>query len=326
MKKVLLAIAAVATITSCSQNEEFENPPQKAEIGFNSAAVTRATAMVTADFKDFQVYGYAHSNAFSEQTEGTSLVDGTFHYDAEKWTETSGDKFYWPVEGNVTFFAYSPISETGTTFVAPVGGKGFPTIDYKVNDAIASQSDFLVAQETGNVTSNKEGISLGFKHVLTQIAFKLKGSKTAVNYSVTKLVLKSIKDSGTYNWGTSKWTLKEDAASQNYEIDMSSTPVTFSGEATTSVSLTGNDKILMLIPQELGVNDATVEVTYTATQNGITLSNGNSAKVVKIPAVTWEAGQRITYTIALTPGDEMNISGTVDDESWTDKDQGEISQ
>ena len=26
MKKVLLAIAAVATITSCSQNEEFENP------------------------------------------------------------------------------------------------------------------------------------------------------------------------------------------------------------------------------------------------------------------------------------------------------------
>lgn len=32
MKKILLAIAAVATITGCSQSEEFENPGQKAEI------------------------------------------------------------------------------------------------------------------------------------------------------------------------------------------------------------------------------------------------------------------------------------------------------
>ena len=36
MKKVLLAIAAVATITSCSQNEEFENPAQNAEINFST--------------------------------------------------------------------------------------------------------------------------------------------------------------------------------------------------------------------------------------------------------------------------------------------------
>ena len=36
MKKILLAIAAVATITGCSQSEEFENPGQKAEINFSS--------------------------------------------------------------------------------------------------------------------------------------------------------------------------------------------------------------------------------------------------------------------------------------------------
>ena len=36
MKKVLLAIAAVATITSCSQNEEFENVGQNAEISFGT--------------------------------------------------------------------------------------------------------------------------------------------------------------------------------------------------------------------------------------------------------------------------------------------------
>lgn len=47
MKKVLLAIAAVATITSCSQNEEFENLGQKAEIKMGTTAVTRATVMTT---------------------------------------------------------------------------------------------------------------------------------------------------------------------------------------------------------------------------------------------------------------------------------------
>ena len=45
MKKVLLAIAAVATITSCSQNEEFENPSQQAEIKIGTTAVTRATVI-----------------------------------------------------------------------------------------------------------------------------------------------------------------------------------------------------------------------------------------------------------------------------------------
>lgn len=59
MKKILLAIAAVATITGCSQSEEFENPGQKAEINF-STAVTRATALDTEGLQNagFQVYAY----------------------------------------------------------------------------------------------------------------------------------------------------------------------------------------------------------------------------------------------------------------------------
>ena len=46
MKKVLLAIAAVATITSCSQNEEFENPAQSNEINFTSSLATILMTMM----------------------------------------------------------------------------------------------------------------------------------------------------------------------------------------------------------------------------------------------------------------------------------------
>ena len=60
MKKVLLAIAAVATITSCSQNEEFENLGQKEEINFTPVVgkATRVTPLVTDAFETFTIYGY----------------------------------------------------------------------------------------------------------------------------------------------------------------------------------------------------------------------------------------------------------------------------
>lgn len=320
MKKVLLAIAAVATITSCSQNEEFENPTQKAEISFNTAAVTRATVMTTEDFNVFKVYGYTHTGDFSTETEGKSLVEGLFNKNAEnKWTAENGKKFYWPAENNVTFFAYSPIDEVGTTYTAPVSSKGYPTVDYKVNNTIANQSDFLIAQETGNITTNKSGISLGFKHALAQIAFKLKGSEASVNYTVTKLVLKGTKDSGTFNWATNEWTVKEDAGIPDYTINMEGDAATsFNGEAITDV-LSGTDKVLMLIPQKLDVDVATIDITYTAVQNGVTLCDGKTAKTVKVPSITWKAGERVVYTIALTPGEEISISGKVNDAGWVDR-------
>ena len=71
MKKVLLAIAAVATITSCSQNEEFENPAQNAEINFSTivSKSTRAVIIENKDFKKFTVgdvtFGVGQINSMS---------------------------------------------------------------------------------------------------------------------------------------------------------------------------------------------------------------------------------------------------------------------
>lgn len=323
MKKVLLAIAAIATITSCTQNEEFENPAQKAEISFNTAAVTRATAMVTDNFKEFQVYGYAHTGDFTEATEGTYLVNGYFKKnESGEWIENTALKFYWPSSDNVTFFAYSPVpgeGDTSTTYNAPTGGKGSPTINYTVADDIASQADFLVAKLTGNGADNKDGVSLGFKHALTQIAFKLKGSDSKVNYSVTKLVLKGIKNSGKYKWADSSWEATATPL-KNYTIDMAEAAIEFVGDAD-ATDLTGSDKVLMLIPQS--PTDATIDITYTATGkalDGVTDVTyfQNETKSVEVPVTAWEAGKRIIFTIVLSPN-IINISGNVDENNWTNQ-------
>ena len=41
MKKILLAVTAALAITGCSQNEEFENAAQKAEINIGDRKSTR---------------------------------------------------------------------------------------------------------------------------------------------------------------------------------------------------------------------------------------------------------------------------------------------
>lgn len=314
MKKILLAIAAVATMTGCTQNEEFDNLGQKAEIGFNTAAVTRATAMTTANFNEFKVYGYAHTGTFGAEITVTAFVDGAFtKKENNKWTEDQNKKFYWPTEGNVTFFAYSPAGETGTTYAA--SAKGYPTVDYKVNDVITSQSDFVVAQKTGDGVTDKDGVSLGFKHALTQIVFKLKGSDKDVNYSVTKLDMKGIMNSGTYNWADNTWTVGTVPA--NYTINMAGGAATeFLGDAADVTELSGNDKVLMLIPQAPAA--ATIDVTYSAMKGEVEICKGT--KTVNVPKDQWGVGQKIIFTIALTPGNEITITGNLDDNDWTDKD------
>ena len=44
MKKILLAVTAALAITGCSQNEEFENAAQKAEI--NIGTIVKGTSRV----------------------------------------------------------------------------------------------------------------------------------------------------------------------------------------------------------------------------------------------------------------------------------------
>ena len=105
--------------------------------------------MVTDNFAEFRAFGYAYKgeDAYGSATAGTNILDGSFtSTDHTNWAEKDSKKFYWPSEGKVTFFGYSPSElPASKTYTYPAGG-GYPTITYTVNDAIASQVDFLVTQ------------------------------------------------------------------------------------------------------------------------------------------------------------------------------------
>ena len=314
MKKVLLAIAAVATITSCSQNEEFENPSQQAEIKIGTTAVTRATVMETNDFRTFRAFGYAFdsSSEYGITTAGTKILDGTFNStDGKSWSVDGNHKFYWPASDKVIFFGYSPeVSNEGDTYTYTAG---YPTIKYTINSTIATQTDFLVAKTVGMTKTPEGKVSLGFNHALTQIEFKLKGDDNDIIYTVTGLTLKGIAKSGSYSYETGKWLA--DSATDDYTMGVLSTPV----NGTSPVELTANTQLMILMPQTL--SGASVEVTYSAKKvvdgKEVILVHEGTTKTAELTG-TWNVGEKNVYTLVLKAGDQIQVSGNIE-KQWTPK-------
>lgn len=314
MKKILLAVTAALAITGCSQNEEFDNAGQKAEIKMGTSAVTRATPMVTAKFGEFRAFGYAYTeDAYSSSVRGTNILEGSFKStDQTNWTEADSKTFYWPSEGKVAFFGYSPsVLPDSKEYIYPSGG-GYPTVAYKVNSNISDQADFLVAQLADQVKS-ANAVSLTFKHALTQVVFKLKGDDKNVEYTVTNITFKDLKDSGTYSYQAKDWTL-EDASVASYSIVLADNNSFMGGDATAK-TLEATDQLMILMPQKL--TDAIVEVTFSAKKDNVEIFK-SGVKTAKI-SETWSSGEKYIYTLVLKAGDELKVSGTVEDE-WTSKD------
>ena len=108
MKKILLAVTAALAITGCSQNEEFENAAQKAEINIGTIVkgTSRAAEMTNVNFGSFKVSSFIVANDFDFSTTllGSPYMDGVEYTGKQGSWITSGDnKYYWPVGKNVQF-------------------------------------------------------------------------------------------------------------------------------------------------------------------------------------------------------------------------------
>ena len=318
MKKVLLAIAAVATITSCSQNEEFENPAQNAEINFSTivSKSTRAVIIENKDFKKFTAYGYSHG-----ETNFTGVVTSTIMSSAEYtkgedggWT-TSG-RYYWPTSGKVTFFGYGGVA---TATYAKEDGK-FPTLKYTVLTDVNKQEDLLVAQQANkSKENNNPSVNLNFKHALAQVYFKLKGNDADLTYTVSKIELNKVRTEGTLTYGgdpdtsIGQWAVEDNASTGNYAITLNDQKVI--GEAEATILNDALTQVMILMPQSLaGVE---VKVTYSAEKGGLEVHSASEPVTVKLTG-NWEAGSKTAYVLSLN-GDAINLTGSSDDTSWSEK-------
>lgn len=192
---------------------------------------------------------------------------------------------YWPLDHTIDFYGYFPFGTEGNGIVASGSGAD-PSITYTVPTDVSKQVDLLAARYSGKAAGGD--VELKFNHILTAIKFKT--ASGIQKGKVTRVSLKGVKNSGTYNLIERVWNTSSSIADYTQSVNVETT----SGTANTPI--TNENQIFMMIPQTLP-DDALIEIDFTF-ESGVkwTLS-----KKIKEITPEWTKGSAITYTISNSP-------------------------
>ena len=216
------------------------------------------------------------------------------------WTQTGGvwstaSPVNWgsdvSIANRFTFFGYAPqATGTGATGngLTVSSTTGTPKLTYTVPTDITKQPDLMIATSKDiHPTTGK--VPLAYKHALTCIAFKAKGT----GQTITAVKVKGVSASGTLSLdasGTPTWSNLSAPGTIVYTAGLNSTTgIVTTGTATSILSADG---YLMMIPQTLTTNAQLI-----VTVDGVDQTFNLSAQDI----TTWTAGQILTYTIETLP-------------------------
>ncbi|MEG1615334.1 MAG: fimbrillin family protein [Bacteroidales bacterium] len=122
---------------------------------------------------------------------------------------------YWPLSGQVSFFAYAPYVDDGNTMLtfSPKSQAGKPTFNYDMSPSIADQIDLLVAEPVMNKTEGQ--INFKFKHYLSCVEFSARKADNFpedVEMRVMEIEVNGLRTSGSLQYVNSGygWELNPD--------------------------------------------------------------------------------------------------------------------
>ena len=231
------------------------------------------------------------------------------------WTTDAG-KFFWPVEGDLHFYAYAPdvpgaADAPGTYEITSSSQK---LANFSPCASAAEQKDFVYAYAKGNLTDNgTSGVDVDFKHALTEVSIAAKNDNSAYTVEVTGVKLGNIKSKGTFTFPAvggatpASWDLAGSGVA-NYET----TWTTANKLGKTVSSLDAKNVAFMLLPQQLTTNTKASAGNYIALKVKITMQGG---KVIHDDwayigiNTNWEMGKHYTYTLDFTTGAGQTEAG-----------------
>ena len=311
MLGLTLILAGVLALSSCSdvlQPEESDpEETNRTAIGFTTSVVetdlmSRGTPVTSpTNLTSMGVFCY-HTGFSSWATVGTSTAPNKMNHleftqgTPNVWSTTS--PVSWGSDVSIaekfTFWAYAPYATgngatgNGLTLNAPAGGKGFPTLTYTVPTDITKQPDLMITT-TKDIHPTTKKVPLAYKHALTCIAFKAKGT----GQTITAVKVKGVAASGTLSVdasGNPAWSSLSAPGTIEYTAGLNSTTGIVTGSTPTDVL--SADGYLMMIPQTLTTNAQLI-----VTVDGLDQTFNLNAQTI----TTWTAGQQLTYTIETKP-------------------------
>lgn len=348
MKKLIVLLSAVAALAACSKNEVVPAVSgENVEISYKVAPRTKADPQ-TFDTKNvFASWAYYLPSKESWDNNATDAKiyigkEGehgvTISYGNNVWKDQT-TSYYWPKEGNLTFFAYSLNSSSLTDksgkdiFFTCLYHESQYGIHGTLDLDVHPNTDFLVADiakdKTANETAYKfNGVPTLFKHKLSRVKFAVKKKS---DYPGATITLNSITFKNLVN-GMTYTQYQKDAAKGIYtpdylfpgtkRTDQKYTETAFEVSSSKAFDPVPdkNEVRYIYIPQDFkGVTEtdkiATIEVKYTVTfKDGISETYTKTLKVKDI-FDSWEIGKRYTFNLIFSL-DEIKWAPAVGD--WED--------
>lgn len=351
MKKLIVLFSAVAALAACSKNEVVPAVSgENVEISYKVAPRTKADPQ-TFDTKNvFASWAYYLPSGKSWETNfkeaqiyiGKDGEEGaTISYGNSVWKDQT-TSYYWPKEGNLTFFAYSLNSSsltdksgTDTHFTclnhdSQYGIFGTLNLDTHPN------TDFLVADIASDKTANEKvynfnGVPTLFKHKLSRVKFavKKKSDYPGATITLNSITFKNLVNGMTYTQyqnDEAKGIIPDYMYPGTARSDQEYTKTDFEVSSSTAFAPVpdANEVRYIYIPQNFkDITDAdkiaTIEVKYTVTLKKGTseTDKGISETYIKTLNVkdifnSWEMGKRYTFNLIFSL-DEIKWAPAVGD-------------
>ncbi len=201
MKKVLLSLAAVATLAACSTEKTMDFA--KDAIAFDNAFVDNATKSVVDPsytnaklFSDFAVFGFVEGAVLFPGTQVTgSALGGDWSYTGTQ---------YWIAGANYNFAAVAPMTKGGwekkESTVNMAEGESKYTVTTNISFTNNGKTDLLYA-DAGKILGKASGnakVAFTFRHILSKVKFSF---ENAYNASAATIKVKNIKITNAYKTG-----------------------------------------------------------------------------------------------------------------------------
>ncbi len=326
-----VALAAMTLATSCSQDELQSSQAAKSEINFNASMGLKSRAEETTT-NNLQSSCFYVSSFVSEKENYMKNVKYT--YANQKWSSPAGETYFWPVSETLNFYAYAYGHKSEQTALT---GVTINKTDQKIEDfspatgsesegskADASkQEDLIYAAVTGNKTSNGEnGITLTFKHALSEISVKAMNGNSAYKVEVKGVKLGNIINKNTFTFPTASTTSDGTWGESATETGSYETDYTNAITLNSTAANVDANAPFMLIPQQCakGTDNNKSKYSaghYIALNVTITMKSGDSEyngatytgwAYVGIDT-KWEQGKHYTYTLDFTAGAGQDSEG-----------------
>lgn len=251
--------------------------------------ITRGAPLTEDNFDKFHVLAY--------WKKGDSSVDRFYmNEDATK----NGDiwrtdrTYYWPgATHSFQFYAWAPVdAEFTSTPTSPTE----TTLTYTVPANAADQKDIVVATTNEISGDNDAAVPLTFRHICTAVRFSV-GSEMQPG-TIKSVALKGIRDTGTYDMKTGKWSNVTGTTTFTQVLDKTTT-----GGETEGTAITDEVGIFMMLPGTLQPG-AEVEVVFVDEKGDEHTYNAS------IAGTDWPMGKTINYKISISPEYELEFLST----------------